>query len=57
MHGRRDAVIPFALGMRLYDGLRVEKRLLVSDTAGHSEIAFVEGERYYDTVTAFVKRL
>ncbi len=57
MHGRRDQVIPFTLGMRLYEGLRVPKRLLVSDTAGHSEIASVEGERYYETVTSFVKSL
>jgi len=57
MHGRRDQVIPFALGIRLYDGLRVPKQLLVSESAGHSEIAFAEGARYYETVTAFVKGL
>jgi fermentation-respiration switch protein FrsA (DUF1100 family) len=57
MHGRRDQVIPFPLGMRLYDDLRVPKRLLVSETAGHSEIASAEGERYYETVTSFVKSL
>jgi fermentation-respiration switch protein FrsA (DUF1100 family) len=52
MHGRRDQVIPFTLGMRLYDGLRVPKRLLVSDTAGHSEMASVE-----EIVTSFVNGL
>ncbi|MGZ7031926.1 MAG: alpha/beta hydrolase, partial [Thermoanaerobaculia bacterium] len=57
MHGRRDQVIPFNLGMRLYEGLEVPKRLLVSETAGHSEMAYVEGERYYETVTSFVKSL
>ncbi|MGZ4778234.1 MAG: alpha/beta hydrolase [Thermoanaerobaculia bacterium] len=57
MHGRRDQVIPFNLGMRLYEGLEVPKRLLVSETAGHSEMAFVEGERYYEIVTSFVKSL
>jgi fermentation-respiration switch protein FrsA (DUF1100 family) len=54
MHGRRDQVISFALGQRLFDGLRVpRKELLVSETAGHGEIAFVE-PRYYDTVVRFV---
>jgi fermentation-respiration switch protein FrsA (DUF1100 family) len=55
MHGRRDAVIPFALGMELYDGLRVRKEMLVSDTAGHCEIPSVEPDRYYDTVVRFIR--
>jgi fermentation-respiration switch protein FrsA (DUF1100 family) len=54
MHGRRDQVIPFALGKRLFDELRVpRKKLLVSETAGHGEIAFIE-PRYYETVVRFV---
>ncbi len=55
MHGKRDEVIPFAVGMELYDGLRVPKELLVSETAGHCEIANVEPARYYETVTRFVR--
>ena len=50
MHGKRDQVIPFELGMRLYDGLKTKKQLLVSETAGHCEIPAVEPERYYDAV-------
>src|SRR5207253_7508532 len=54
MHGKRDAVIPFALGRRLYDGLRVPwKELLVSEEAGHGEIPFRD-PRYYDEVVRFV---
>lgn len=56
MHGRRDAVIPFALGQELYDGLRVPKEMLVSERAGHCEIAFVEAERYYAAVTRFATK-
>lgn len=56
MHGRRDQVIPFSLGQRLYDGLRGPKELLVSETATHSEIPTVEGERYYGTVARFIRR-
>ena len=54
MHGRRDQVIPFQLGMKLYDDLRVPKVLLVSENAGHSEIAATEGDRYYEAVTSFI---
>lgn len=54
LHGKRDEVIPFALGRRLYDGLRVpHKEMLVAEKAGHGEIPFAE-PRYYDTVVRFV---
>jgi fermentation-respiration switch protein FrsA (DUF1100 family) len=55
LHGKHDAVIPFALGMELFDGLRGPKRLFVSDRAGHCEIPAVEGERYYAAVIDFIR--
>ncbi|HEX9160454.1 MAG TPA: alpha/beta hydrolase [Thermoanaerobaculia bacterium] len=55
MHGKPDQVIPFKLGMSLYQQLRVPKELLVSETAGHCELANAEQQRYYDTVTRFIK--
>jgi fermentation-respiration switch protein FrsA (DUF1100 family) len=55
MHGKNDQVIPFALGMELYNGLTVPKELLTCENAGHCEIATAEPERYYETVTRFVR--
>jgi uncharacterized protein len=55
MHGRRDEVIPFALGQELFDGLRVPKQMLVSETAGHSGIPAAEGSRYFATVERFIE--
>lgn len=55
MHGTRDGVIPYALGKKLYDDLRVEKELLTSH-AGHCEIPLFEPARYYDTVSRFVAK-
>jgi hypothetical protein len=55
MHGKRDQVIPFEVGMQLYEQLRVPKELLVSETAGHCEFATVEPLRYYDAVVKFVR--
>ena len=55
MHGKHDQVIPFALGMQLYEGLRVPKELLISETAGHCEFATCEPARYYETVVRFVR--
>ena len=54
MHGKRDQVIPYQLGVALYEGLTVPKEMLTSETAGHSEIPSAEGLRYYDTVVKFV---
>jgi uncharacterized protein len=55
MHGRRDEVIPYALGVQLYEGLKVPKEMLTSDRAGHCEIPMID-PRYYDTVTRFISR-
>ena len=54
MHGQRDAVIPYTLGLKLFNELRVPKEMLTSH-AGHGEIPLFEADRYYDTVTRFVK--
>ena len=54
MHGKHDAVIPFALGKQLYDELGVPKEMLISETGGHCEMATNETARYYETVTRFI---
>jgi fermentation-respiration switch protein FrsA (DUF1100 family) len=54
MHGKCDQVIPFSLGIQLYEQLRVPKELLVSETAGHCELATAEPQRYYDAVVRFI---
>lgn len=56
MHGKRDQVIPFHLGVEVYESLKVDKELFVSETAAHSEIEMAEGERFYDAVSRFVNR-
>lgn len=55
MHGRRDQVIPFYLGKRLYDALEVPKELFVSESAGHCEIPAVEPARYYEAVARWCR--
>jgi fermentation-respiration switch protein FrsA (DUF1100 family) len=54
MHGKRDEVIPYALGQQLYDELSVPKELLTSH-AGHCEIPLFDAQRYYEAVDRFVK--
>ncbi|MEO8217436.1 MAG: alpha/beta hydrolase [Acidobacteriota bacterium] len=54
IHGKQDELIPFALGQEMFDNLRVPKRMFTSQTAKHSEVAIVEGERYFEAVISFV---
>ena len=54
IHGKRDEVVPFTLGMKLYNNLRVRKELLVCETAGHCEIEAFDTNRYYDTIIRFI---
>jgi fermentation-respiration switch protein FrsA (DUF1100 family) len=55
MHGKRDAVIPYTLGTKLYEGLRVPKEMLTSPNAGHCEIPLFDAARYYETVIRFAQ--
>ena len=56
MHGKRDAVVPFRLGMQLYQELKVEKELFVSEGGDHGGLEWTEGNRYYQAVLRFVER-
>jgi uncharacterized protein len=55
MHGRRDGVIPFRLGQRLYDQLQTRKEFFESATAGHSQLPEAEGDRFFDAVITFIR--
>ena len=55
MHGKRDQVIPFRLGQRLYDALKVRKEMLVSENAYHCEIPALEPARYYEAVVRWAR--
>jgi len=55
MHGTRDAIIPYALGKKLHDELRVPKEMFTSH-AGHCEIPLFEAARYYEVVSRFVRK-
>lgn len=53
MHGRQDAVIPYRIGQKLFDGLAVPKEMLTSERAGHCEIPVADATRYYEAVVRF----
>ena len=54
LHGRRDEVVAYPLGVQLHQELTVPKRMISYERSGHSEIPYVE-PGYYAAVSGFVK--
>jgi uncharacterized protein len=46
IHGKRDAIVPPAMGVELYLRARGQKRLLLVDSAAHSDAAIVGAAEY-----------
>lgn len=53
MHGRRDGVIPFAHGVRLYNRAPEPKRALWIDDVGHNSFPGHHADRYYAALREF----
>ena len=46
-HGKRDRVVPFRMGMEVFQHAKRKGALLVVDRAGHSDVPQVAGEDYW----------
>jgi fermentation-respiration switch protein FrsA (DUF1100 family) len=51
-HGQRDPIVPFRMGVEVYEAAKRKGQLLVVDTAGHSDVADVAGEKYWHWLAA-----
>jgi fermentation-respiration switch protein FrsA (DUF1100 family) len=51
-HGKRDRIVPFRMGMEVYNAVRIKGPLLVVDEAGHNDIPAIAGVRYWNWVSA-----
>lgn len=49
-HGKRDRVVPFRLGLEVYEAAKKKGALLTVDEAGHNDIADVGGDAYWKWV-------
>lgn len=54
-HGRRDRVVPFRMGIEVYESAKRKGQLLTVERAGHSDIADIAGEEYWRWVVAALK--
>jgi fermentation-respiration switch protein FrsA (DUF1100 family) len=50
-HGKRDRIVPFRMGLEVYDAARKKGGLLVVEKAGHSDVSEVAGEDYWKWLT------
>jgi len=57
MHGRKDEVIPFWHGKKLYEAAPGKKMMLWIDGAQHNDYAYLAGASYFSTFQKFVKLL
>lgn len=56
-HGKHDRIVPFRMGLEVYDAAKVKGELLVVDTAGHGDIATVAGDEYWKWIIASLNTL
>ena len=47
-HGKRDRVVPFRMGVEVYDAAKRKGRFLLLENAGHNDVADVGGEEYWN---------
>jgi uncharacterized protein len=51
-HGKRDRIVPFWMGIAVYNAARIKGPLLVVDDAGHNDLPEVAGEGYWNWIAA-----
>jgi fermentation-respiration switch protein FrsA (DUF1100 family) len=50
-HGKRDRIVPFRMGVEVYNLAKMKGSILVVDDAGHSDIPQVAGEKYWSWIS------
>jgi uncharacterized protein len=56
-HGKRDRIVPFRMGMEVYNSAKRKGALLVVDEAGHSDLPQVAGEEYWRWISESLRPL
>jgi fermentation-respiration switch protein FrsA (DUF1100 family) len=54
IHSRADEVVPYELGVRLYEAAPKPKRFYEVEGAGHNETAELGGPAYFEAIRSFV---
>ncbi|MEO8578771.1 MAG: alpha/beta hydrolase [Gemmatimonadales bacterium] len=51
-HGKRDRIVPFKMGLEVYDAAKRKGALLVVENAAHNDVAEVAGGEYWRWIAA-----
>jgi fermentation-respiration switch protein FrsA (DUF1100 family) len=54
-HGKRDRIVPFRMGIEVYNAAKIKGPLLIVENAGHSDIAQVAGEEYWTWISTALR--
>jgi len=54
-HGRRDRIVPFRMGVEVYEAAKTKGELLVVDAAGHNDVMERAGADYWRWIAAALK--
>ncbi len=57
VHGRRDRIIPFRMGVEVYEAARRKGQLLLVEGAGHNDVAEIAGKEYWRWITEALQPL
>jgi fermentation-respiration switch protein FrsA (DUF1100 family) len=55
VHGRRDRIIPFRMGVEVYEAAKRKGRLLLVEGAGHNDVAEIAGDEYWRWIVEALK--
>jgi fermentation-respiration switch protein FrsA (DUF1100 family) len=50
-HGRRDRIVPFRMGLEVYEAVKTKGEMLAVDAAGHNDVTQVAGADYWRWIT------
>ena len=54
-HGKRDRIVPFRMGVEVYEAAKRKGQLLLLEQAGHNDVAEVGGEEYWSWLKAALR--
>jgi fermentation-respiration switch protein FrsA (DUF1100 family) len=49
-HGKRDRIVPFRMGLEVYEAAKIKGPLLVVDRAGHGDMVAIAGDEYWSWI-------
>jgi fermentation-respiration switch protein FrsA (DUF1100 family) len=54
-HGKRDRIVPFRMGLEVYEAAKRKGELLLLDEAGHNDVAEVGSDEYWNWLKAALR--